>query len=86
VFLSPETKGDNSNRAYTSSKVDEMLRYFLECTSSDTSSVVTTINLPSQTAAPFPNIFSPLVDVNGSVSTEERPSKTGKICSCNLLS
>jgi hypothetical protein len=69
---------NNSNPAFTSTKVDEMLMYFLQCTTPETKSHVTSVTLPCSTGAPFPNIFSPVVGPNGYLVPEDQPNTSGK--------
>jgi hypothetical protein len=77
---------NNSNPAFTSTKVEEMLMYFLQCTTPETKSVVTSVALPCSTGAPFPNVFSPVVGHNGYLIPENQPNNSGKInCLNNLV-
>ncbi|KAF4528253.1 hypothetical protein B566_EDAN014143 [Ephemera danica] len=66
-----------SNPAYTSNTVEEMLKYYLECTCTDTPSHVTAVASPCHVGAPFPHIFTPTVGYEGYIWPEPRPENTG---------
>ncbi|XP_059490557.1 protein misato homolog 1 [Neocloeon triangulifer] len=73
----PNAPTNNSNPAYTSTKVDEMLLYFLQCTSPETKSHVTSVNLPCSVGAPFPNMFAPSVGQTGFLVPDDQPNTSG---------
>ncbi|CAB3388170.1 Hypothetical predicted protein [Cloeon dipterum] len=73
----PNAPNNSSNPAFTATRVDEMLRYFLQCTSPETKSHVFAAALPCQVGAPFPNIFSPRVSPTGSLLPDDQPNTSG---------
>jgi hypothetical protein len=53
------------------------MRYFIECTCTDTPSHVTALESPCQVGPPFPHIFAPSIGFDGFTSPEPRPEDTG---------
>nr|CAD7435366.1 unnamed protein product [Timema monikensis] len=65
-----------SNQAYTCTSIKDMLSLFLSCCSYATLSHVTVANSACRVTAPFPQIFSDYVSIDGSTSDTKRFENT----------
>nr|CAD7204007.1 unnamed protein product [Timema douglasi]CAD7397703.1 unnamed protein product [Timema poppensis] len=65
-----------SNQAYTCTSIKDMLSLFLSCCSYATLSHVTVANSACRVTAPFPQIYSDYVSIDGSISDTKRFENT----------
>lgn len=63
--------------AYKCETVEEMLGFYLSCTTYATASNVTVVKKPLSVKQPYPNIFDSFVGVRGNICSKERLDHTG---------
>lgn len=71
--------------AYRCDSVNNMLEYYLECTSIYSVNRVTTLNSAMPTKMPFPEIFNENVDMYGNISDMSRKSSESKLLFVTML-